>query len=118
VPASIHGNLGHSGAGCEGCAQRAANLPRPGARAGARGTTSHELPDCFEISGSVGYSDLNQKITGEGAPDSYVDWRIGVAQRLLDLDFDLSYYDTNGKGEELYGDLAGARLVLSASKSF
>jgi len=45
-------------------------------------------------------------------------WRIGVAQRLLDLDFDLSYYDTNGKGEELYGDLAGARLVLSVSKSF
>jgi uncharacterized protein (TIGR02001 family) len=79
---------------------------------------SHELPDFFEISASVGYSDLNQEITGEGAPDCYVDWRIGVAQELLGLDFDLSYYDTNGKGEELYGDLAGARLVLKVSKSF
>ena len=79
---------------------------------------SHEIPDFFEISASIGYSDLNQEITGEGAPDSYVDWRIGVAQELLGLDFDLSYYDTNGKGEELYGDLAGARLVLTVSKSF
>jgi len=29
------------------------------------------------------------------------------------FDFDLSYYDTEWEGEELYGDLAGARLVLT-----
>jgi uncharacterized protein (TIGR02001 family) len=79
---------------------------------------SRELPDFFTISASIGYSDLNQEVTGEDAPDSYVDWRIGVSQELVGLDFDLSYHDTNGKGEELYGDLAGARLVLTVSKSF
>jgi uncharacterized protein (TIGR02001 family) len=79
---------------------------------------SHEFPELFTVSASVGYSDLNQEVTGEGAPDSYVDWRVGVSQELLGLDFDLSYYDTNGDGVDLYGDLATARLVLTVSKSF
>jgi uncharacterized protein (TIGR02001 family) len=79
---------------------------------------SHEFPDLFEISANVGYSDLNQEVTGEGAPDSYVDWHIGVSREFLGVDFDLSYYDTNGNGEDIYGDLATDRLVLTVSKSF
>jgi uncharacterized protein (TIGR02001 family) len=47
-----------------------------------------------------------------------VDWRIGVSQEFLGLDFDLSYYDTNSNGKDIYGDLAAARLVLTVSKSF
>ena len=79
---------------------------------------SRELEDLLTLSAAIGYSDLDQAITGEGAPESYVDWRIGAARQLWGVDLDLSYYDTNGNGKELYGDIADGRLVLTLSKAF
>lgn len=79
---------------------------------------SHEFPDLFTLSAAVGYSDLGLEVTGEGAPESYVDWRIGVSRDIWGFGFDLSYYDTNGDGYAIYGDLAKARMVLTVSRSF
>jgi uncharacterized protein (TIGR02001 family) len=81
-------------------------------------SVSHELPEFFTLTASVGYSELDEEVNGKGEPDSYVDWRIGVSRELWGLDWDLSYYDTAGGGEDLYGRLAEARLVLTASMSF
>jgi uncharacterized protein (TIGR02001 family) len=78
----------------------------------------HELPAGFTLGAGVGYSDFDEEVFGDGAPDSYVDWRVGVSTERWGLGFDLSYYDTNGDGEELNGDWAEPRVVLSVSKTF
>ena len=78
---------------------------------------SHEIPDLFTVAASVGYSDFDKEVNGEGAPDSYVDWRIGISRSLWDFDLDLSYYDTSDNGEELNGDMAEPRVVFTISRS-
>ncbi len=79
---------------------------------------SHEFPELFTLSASVGYSDFDRAVVGDGVPDHYVDWRIGVSREIWGVNFDLSYYDTNGDGNDLYGSNADARVVLSASMTF
>jgi hypothetical protein len=61
---------------------------------------------------------VGEKVTGEGNPDSWVDWRLGVVREIGGFELDLSYTDTNGDGERIYGEWAEPRLVLSLSKSF
>jgi uncharacterized protein (TIGR02001 family) len=46
---------------------------------------SHEFPDLFTLSAAVGYSGLGLEVTGDGVPESYVDWRIGVARDIWAL---------------------------------
>jgi uncharacterized protein (TIGR02001 family) len=56
---------------------------------------------------------------------SYTDWRLGVARDFVGLSWDLSYIDTNAKGDsgECYRnvrdhDLGKSTVVLSVSKTF
>lgn len=74
----------------------------------------HEI-NGFTLAAAVGYYDLSD--TGAD-PDGYVDWKLGVSTSFVGLDWDLSYTDTNGDGEDLFGDLADGRAVLTVSKSF
>ncbi|WP_207060707.1 TorF family putative porin [Motiliproteus sp. SC1-56] len=71
----------------------------------------------FSVSAHVGYYDFDNDLTGSGNPDSYTDWQLGVATTLAGLDLDLSYFDTDSDGEDLFGNWAEERLVLTVSKS-
>ena len=77
----------------------------------------HEI-NGFSLSASLGYYDFNKKVFGPLLPDSYTDWRLGVSKSFVGLDWDLSYYDTSSKGEDLFGDIAKGRGVITVSKSF
>ena len=79
---------------------------------------SHEFPDLFTLGAHIGYSDVENGAFGEGTPNNYVDWRIGISREMWGINFDLSYTDTNGNGQKIAGDWADGRVVLSASISF
>lgn len=49
--------------------------------------------------------------------NTYVDYSVGVSKEIGGFGFDLSYYDTNSKGKDLYGKIADGRLVFTLSKS-
>lgn len=66
------------------------------------------------LSADYGYYDFD--INAD--PDSYSGWHIGAAVDVKGFVFDLSYYDTNGDGEDLFGDWADDRIVGSVSVSF
>ena len=78
---------------------------------------SHEI-NGFTLAAGVGYYDFDDAVFGPGVPDSYTDWHLGVSTSFIGVDWDLSYYDTNGDGEDLFGDWADSRAVLTVSKSF
>jgi uncharacterized protein (TIGR02001 family) len=80
----------------------------------------HELalPLGLTLAGSVGYSRVDQEVTGAGNPESWVDWQVRVSRELWGLDVGLAYTDTNGDGERIYGRWARPRLVLTVSKAF
>ncbi len=47
----------------------------------------------------------------------YFGWSIGVSTELVGLGLDLTYYDTDSDGEDLFGEnLADGRVVFTASK--
>jgi len=50
--------------------------------------------------------------------DSYKDWSIGVTKTMWDLDFDLSYIDTNLSDSDCFGNnVCDSTVVFSISKS-
>jgi len=77
---------------------------------------AHEFMDAFTVTAGAGYYDFDENVSGAGAPDSYVDYHLGVGKSLVGFDFDLSWYDTNSDGSDLYGDIADSRVVLTISK--
>lgn len=79
---------------------------------------SHEFPELFTLGASLGFTDVDTRVFGDAEPDSYIDWRIGASREFSGINLDLSYYDTNSNGTVLFGKLADARLVLTASVSF
>ncbi len=49
--------------------------------------------------------------------DEYVGWSLGVSTEVIGLGLDLTYYDTDSDGEDLFGDdIAGDRVVFTVSK--
>jgi len=77
---------------------------------------AYEFMEGFTVSAGAGYSDFDENVSGVGVPDSYVDYHVGVAKDFAGFGFDLSWYDTNSDGKDLYGDIADSRVVLSISK--
>ncbi len=70
---------------------------------------SYGLP-WYELSlnGSVGYYDLDDALG-----DSYNDYSIGLSKPFGDVEGAITYVDTDNNGEDIFGDNAGSRLVLS-----
>jgi uncharacterized protein (TIGR02001 family) len=65
--------------------------------------------------------DKNEQVddfNGEATGDDYTHWKVGLATQFAEIDFELSYNDTNIDGSDDPDDLADARVVLSASKTF
>jgi uncharacterized protein (TIGR02001 family) len=80
-------------------------------------SAEHEI-EGFTLAAGVGYYDFDSGVFGSALPDSYVDYHVGVSTSYVGLDWDLSYYDTDSDGEDLFGDWADGRIVFTASKSF
>jgi uncharacterized protein (TIGR02001 family) len=70
------------------------------------------------VSGSYGYYDFDNDVFGNGLPNSYKDWKLGVAMDVSYFTFDVSYIDTDDDGEDLFGNWAGDRWVATVSASF
>lgn len=70
-----------------------------------------ELPAEFNLSAGIGYYSFDDDVLSGG--DSYVDWNIGVTRAFGPFEFGLTYVDTNDNGEDLFGDVAGDRLIAS-----
>lgn len=71
-----------------------------------------KLPKEFVLNTGIGYYDLDNPY------DSYVDATIGVKRSFGPLSLSLAYVTTNNDGEKVFGDLAGDRLIFTASADF
>lgn len=77
----------------------------------------YDLPAGIALSAGIGYYDYDDDVFG-ATEDSAVDYRIGLSTEAAGFGFDITYYDTNSDGEDLYGkDLAEGRVVFTISKS-
>ncbi|NQZ52776.1 MAG: hypothetical protein HRT93_00845 [Piscirickettsiaceae bacterium] len=77
----------------------------------------YDLPAGIALSAGVGYYDYDDDVFGAD-DDSAVDYRIGLSTEMAGFGFDLTYFDTNSDGENLYGkDLAEGRVVFTISAS-
>ncbi|MDH5357647.1 MAG: TorF family putative porin [Gammaproteobacteria bacterium] len=82
----------------------------------------YELPMGLALSAGVGYYDYDEAYAeqtfGADAPNSTVDYRIGLSKEMAGFGFDLTYYDIDSDGEEMYGNTAAdSRFVFTISKS-
>ena len=78
-------------------------------------SASHTFGDGPTITGGVGYYDLGDVFEGF---DGYTDWNLGVSQAFGPVEVALTYYDTDSDGSDIFGGIAGNRVVLSASVGF
>ena len=86
---------------------------------------SMDLPEEFSLAVHFGYQTIDD---GEAPPkgdgffssneDSYTDWSIGVSRSYMNLDFDMTYYDTNLGSSDCFGtEICDSTLVLTIGKS-
>jgi uncharacterized protein (TIGR02001 family) len=75
----------------------------------------YSLPYDMTLMASIGYQDMDSDI-GE----SYKDYLIGVSKTMFDLDFALTWTDTDSDGEDFAGDddLVDNIFAFSVSKTF
>ena len=78
-------------------------------------SASHTFGEGPTISGGVGYYDLGDVYEDF---DGYTDWNLGVSQAFGPVEVALTYFDTDSDGSEIFGDIAGNRVVLSAKVGF
>ena len=71
------------------------------------------------LSAGLGYYKFDNEVFGSGSDDKYWNWNVGAYVDVVGFTVDARYYDTDGKGEDLFGDkIAGSRFVASISRSF
>jgi uncharacterized protein (TIGR02001 family) len=73
----------------------------------------HGFEGGITVHGDIGLYDFDDSL---GDPDSYVGWSLGVSGEFASLGLDLSYFDTDSDGEDLFGDIADSRVVFTVSK--
>ncbi len=84
---------------------------------------SYSLPYDISLNGHFGYQTIDDGSINDGGffssnEDSYQDWSIGVTKTMWDLDFDLSYIDTNLSNSDCFGNnVCDSTVVFSISKS-
>ena len=84
---------------------------------------SYGLPYDISLNAHFGYQTIDDgSIKDDGFfssdEDSYKDWSIGVTKTMWDLDFDLSYIDTNLSDSDCFGNnVCDSTVVFSISKS-
>ena len=84
---------------------------------------SYGLPYDISLNAHFGYQTIDDgSIKDDGFfssdEDDYKDWSIGVTKTMWDLDFDLSYIDTNLSDSDCFGNnVCDSTVVFSISKS-
>lgn len=78
---------------------------------------THSFENGFALFGGVGYYDLGDAYAAT-LPDGYTDWNLGVSQTFGPVNLSLTYIGTDNDGEDLFGDLAGNRVILAAKVGF
>lgn len=85
-------------------------------------TADKSFGDIFSAPGAsagLGYYKFDKKVFGSSTDDSYWNWNIGAYIDVVGFTLDARYYDTDGKGEDIFGnEIAGSRFVASISRSF
>ncbi len=69
---------------------------------------SWALPQEFALSAGIAHYDLDDVFD-----DGYTEWNIGVIRQFGLLKIGLTYVGTDDNGEQIFGDLAGDRLIGS-----
>jgi len=70
------------------------------------------------VSAGLAFYKFDNKVFDAGT-DSYWNWNAGASIDVVGFTVDARYYDTNGDGEDLFGNkIAGSRFVASISRSF
>ena len=75
------------------------------------------LPAEFTLTPGVGYSRFASGVLEDGS-SSYLDWSLGLSRDFGPISAALTYHDTNGDGEDLFGYTADSRVVLGLSYGF
>lgn len=75
------------------------------------------LPAEFTLTPAVGYSRFGRGVLADGST-RYLDWSLGLSRDFGPISAALTYHDTNGKGEDLFGYLAESRVSLGVVFSF
>lgn len=78
-------------------------------------SAKHAWDSGLSVFGGVGYYDLDDIYD---AADGYVDWNLGVAQTFGPAEISLTYTDTDSDGSDIFGGIAGNRVVLTAKVAF
>ena len=84
---------------------------------------SYDLPAEFSLAAHYGYQTIDDGSVKDAGffssdEDNYQDWSVGVSRSFMELDFDLSYIDTNlGKSDCFGSKICDSTVVLSVSKS-
>lgn len=73
-------------------------------------TGSWSLPLQLELATGLGFYDLDGPFLKD-----YVYWHAQLARPLRRLTFTLGYFDTDGRAEDVWGELAEARLVAGVT---
>lgn len=73
---------------------------------------NYELPAEVMFGLHYGYT------AGEGAQDDYADYKVSLSKEFGGFNFGVAYVATDDDGEDLYGDYADDRFIVSVSKSF
>jgi len=75
----------------------------------------HEVAEGVTVHGGVGFFDFD--VDGGADPDSYVDYNLGVSGEAGGFGLDLTWYDTNSDGDDIFGsEIADSRVVFTVSK--
>jgi len=70
----------------------------------------------LSLAAGVGLYDADDNAFAAGE-DEYTNYYIGVSKEFAGFGWDITYTDTDGDGEDIYGDLADGTFVFSISKS-
>ncbi len=76
-----------------------------------------DTDDNIEISYGYDFEGFSVGAT-YGDYDSYAYYTVGVSTEVIGIGVDLSFWDTDSDGEDLNGEFAEERVVLSISKAF
>lgn len=76
-----------------------------------------ELPQDFALGVRAGYNSIDDN--DRFGTDDYLDWSVSITKSYLELDWGLSYVDTDLSKEDCFGgtDLCEGRLVLTVGKA-
>jgi uncharacterized protein (TIGR02001 family) len=86
----------------------------------ARAGYDYAINDTYTLKGEIGTHKMTESKSSEYwyGNDAYNYWKLGVSRSWMDLDWNLSYTDTNVKDSNDTDNVARAAVVLSIGKTF